>query len=117
MQSGVINIFTNLDDIYAQTLGLSVAIATLFFVHSIFVFLLITFLFLKPIQALSHAFAESKTSVVGRMVDSITNIINVRLFVRHADENRYVHQSIKNAVHNDRAMQGKIIIMRIGWDI
>lgn len=126
MQSGVIDIFTNLDDIYAQTLGLTVAIITLLFVHPIFAviltgwafaFLLITFLFLKPIQHLSHLFAESKTAVVGKMVDSISNIINVRLFVRHTEENRYIHQGIKNAVQNDRIMQAKIIKMRICWDI
>ncbi|MBA2654367.1 MAG: ABC transporter ATP-binding protein [Gammaproteobacteria bacterium] len=126
MQSGVIDIFMNLDDIYAQTLGLSVAIITLLFIHPIFsaillgwafAFLLITFLFLKPIQQLSHVFAESKTSAVGKMVDSISNIINVRLFVRHADENRYINQSIKDAVQKDRTMQTKIIKMRIFWDI
>lgn len=126
MQGGVIDIFSNLDDIYTQTLGLSVAIITLLFVHPIFAviltgwafaFLLISFLFLKPIQNLSHVFAESKTSVVGRMVDSVSNIINVRLFVRHGDENQYIYQSIKSAVQNDRAMQAKIIKMRLFWDI
>jgi ATP-binding cassette subfamily B protein len=126
MQGGIINIFTNLDDIYAQTLGLSVAIITLLFVHPIFAvllagwviaFLLITFLFLKPIQYLSHVFAESKTSLVGKMVDSIGNIINIRLFVRHTDENRYIHHSIKDAVQKDRIMQAKIIKMRICWDV
>jgi ATP-binding cassette, subfamily B, bacterial len=54
MQSGVIDIFSNLDDMYAQTLGLSVAIITLLFIHPIFAvilmgwafaFLLITFFF------------------------------------------------------------------------
>jgi ATP-binding cassette subfamily B protein len=126
MQGGVIDIFSNLDDMYAQTLGLSVAIITLLFIHPIFAvillgwaiaFLLITFFFLRPIQQLSHVFAESKTSVVGKMVDSISNIINIRLFVRHDDENRYIHQGIKNAVQKDREMQAKIIKMRIFWDI
>jgi len=97
MQSGVINIFTTLDDLYAQTLGITVATITLLFIHPIFAvillgwtiaFLIITFLFLKPIQQLSHIFAESKTTVVGKMVDSISNIVNVRLFARHRDENQ-----------------------------
>lgn len=126
MQSGVVDIFTTLDDLYAQTLGISVAVIILLFIHPIFsiillgwtvAFLLITFLFLKPIQHLSHDFAESKTSVVGRMVDSITNIMNVRLFARHTEENRYIEQSIKNAVEKDRTMQAKIINMRIFWDL
>jgi len=51
------------------------------------------------------------------MVDSINNIINVRLFARHKDENRYIHQTIENVVNNDRAMQRKIIYMRVFWDV
>jgi ATP-binding cassette subfamily B protein len=126
MQSGIVNIFTTLDDLYAQTLGITVATITLLFIHPIFAvilvawtitFLLITFQFLKPIQQLSHLFAESKTTVVGRMVDSIGNIVNVRLFARHEDENQYINNSIKFAVQKDREMQAKIINMRICWDI
>lgn len=126
MQAGVVDIFTNIDDIYAQTLGLSVAVITLLFIHPVFAlilmgwtvaFLVITFFFLKPIHTLSHAFAEAKTSVIGKMVDSVSNIINVRLFARHADENRYIHKSIQEVVRKDRKMQAKIIQMRIFWDI
>jgi ATP-binding cassette, subfamily B, bacterial len=126
MQSGVINIFTTLDDLYAQTLGITVATITLLFIHPIFAvillgwtvaFLLITFIFLKPIQQLSHVFAESKTTVVGKMVDSISNIVSVRLFARHRDENQYIDRSIKFAVQKDREMQARIINMRICWDI
>lgn len=126
MQSGVINILTILDDLYAQTFGIIVATITLLFIHPIFgyilfawivSFLFITFLFLKPIQHLSLVFAESKTTVVGKMVDSISNIINVRLFARHKEENQYINQSIQQAVQNDKKMQAKIIKMRIFWDI
>ncbi len=126
MQGGIINIFTTLDDLYAQVLGITVATITLLFIHPIFAwillgwtvaFLSITFIFLKPIQRLSFIFAENKTSVVGKMVDSIGNIVNVRLFARHKDENRYVDQSIRLAVQKDREMQAKIIHMRIWWDM
>ena len=51
------------------------------------------------------------------MVDSISNILNIRLFARHSEENQYIHQSIKNAVKKDRAMRAKIINMRLFWDI
>jgi ATP-binding cassette, subfamily B, bacterial len=126
MQNGIIEMLTTLDDLYAQAFGLSIAIITLLFVHPIFsiilsgwalAFLLITFLFLKPIQQLSRVFAESKTTVVGNMVDSINNILGVKLFAKYAEENQYVSQSIKKASMNDRAMQIKIIKMRILWDI
>lgn len=126
MQSGVINIFTTLDDLFAQTLGITVAVVILLLIHPIFAviligwafaFLLITFCFLRPIQSLSQEFAESKTSVVGRMVDSISNIVNVRLFARYSQENQYIHQGVKDVVQRDRAMQAKIIKMRFFWDI
>lgn len=126
MQNGVIDIFNILDDLYAQTLGLSVATITLLFIHPIFsvillgwavTFLLMTFLFLKPIQNLSSIFAEAKTSVVGKMVDSISNMMNVRLFARHREETQYIHKSIKDVVQKDRSMQAKIIKMRLCWDV
>jgi len=126
MQSGVVDILTTLDDAYAQSLGLIVAIVMLLFVNPIFsitliawlfVFLIATFVFLKPIQVLSSDFAQAKTTVVGKMVDSLGNILNVRLFSRFYDENCYIHHSVKEAVHKDRAMQVMTIKMRIFWDI
>ncbi|NNM58535.1 MAG: ABC transporter ATP-binding protein [Legionellales bacterium] len=126
MQSGMLEIFSILDDLYAQTLGISVAIILLLFIHPIFsvvligwvsIFISVTFLFLNPLKKLSTEFAESKTTVVGKMVDSISNILNVRLFARHNTENQYIHQSIEDAVKKDRVMQVKTIKMRIFWDI
>src|SRR3990167_594753 len=126
MQSGLVDVLNTLDDMYAQSLGLIVAVIVLSFVHPVFAlvlagwactFLVITFIFLNSIKELSHVFAESKTRVVGKMVDSIGNILNVRLFARHNHENDYVNVAIGDAVRNDRAMQAKIIKMRIFWDI
>ena len=126
MQSGVINIFTILHDIYSQILGITVATVTLLFIHPIFsvillgwafTFLAITIFFLKSIVHLSHIFAESKTTAVGKMVDSISNIVNVRLFAKYEIENQYIDQSIKLAVQKDREMQARILNMRIYWDI
>lgn len=126
MQAGVVNIFSTLDDLYSQVLSITIATITLLFVNPIFsiiltgwafTFILVTFFFLKPIQSLSHDFSECRTTIVGRMVDSVSNIINVRLFSRHENENNYIDQSINQAVKKDREMQAKIINMRIFWDI
>lgn len=126
MQGGVVEIMTILDDVFAQTLGIIVAFITLLLVHPLFAlililwvttFLIITLLFLKPIQQLSQLFAEARTSIVGKMVDSISNILNVRLFAHQAFENSYVHKVIVDTVQKDRNMQKKVIYMRIYWDI
>lgn len=126
MQGGVVNILSILDDVYSQILGLTIAVITLFIIHPVFAgiliawvctFLLITLLFLKPIQRLSHVFAEARSTLVGKMVDSISNIINIRLFSRHRYENEYIHQVIVDAIQKDRRMLTKIMQMRIFWDI
>lgn len=126
MQGGIVDILTILDDVYAQVLGLTIAIVTLLLIHPVFafilvgwvaVFLAITFLFLKSIQNLSHVFAEARSSLVGKMVDSISNIVNIRLFAKHRYENSYVGESIAYTVQQDRNMLAKIIHMRIWWDV
>lgn len=126
MQSGIVDILTTVDDMYAQCLGLLIAVSTLLIIHPIFAFiligwvatfLLITFLFLKPIQNLSHIFAEARSSLVGKMVDSISNIVNIRLFAKHQDENTYINHVITDTVEKDRDMLIKIIQMRLFWDV
>ena len=126
MQGGIVDIFTILDDAYAQVLGLLIAVSILLIIHPIFAFILlawvfafliITFLFLKPIQDLSHVFAEARSSLVGKMVDSISNIVNIRLFARHCYENTYIGETIADTVQKDRNMLAKIIKMRIFWDV
>ncbi|WP_133139574.1 ABC transporter ATP-binding protein [Legionella genomosp. 1] len=126
MQGGIVDIFNIIDDIYAQVLGLTIAIVALLLIHPVFafilvawvaVFLTISFLFLKPVQHLSHLFAEARSSLVGKMVDSISNIVNIRLFAKHRYENSYVGDSVAYTVQQDRNMLGKIIHMRIWWDV
>lgn len=126
MQSGIIDILTILDDAFAQVLGITIAIASLLLIHPIFAFiliawiigfLLITLLFFKSVQNLSHGFAEARSSLVGKMVDSIGNIINIRLFAKHQYEDNYIGKAIADTIHKDRKMLAKIIHMRIWWDI
>ncbi len=126
MQAGIIDILSILNDVYAQVLALIVATVILLWIHPIFaliliawvaIFLIITFLFLRPIQNLSHVFAEARSSLVGKMVDSISNIVNIRLFAKHQYENRYIGQSIADTIQKDRHMLGKILHMHIWWDV
>jgi len=50
-------------------------------------------------------------------VDSISNIVNIRLFSRHNYENKTINKTIADTVQKDRDMLTKIIQMRICWDI
>ncbi|MDP3706277.1 MAG: ABC transporter ATP-binding protein [Legionellaceae bacterium] len=126
LQGGVVDILTIIDDCYAQILALIIAAFTLLVVHPLFAFLLlcwvtsfllIAFCFLKPIKNLSLLFAEARSSLVGKMVDSISNIINIRLFAKNHDENEYMNQSIADTIQKDRNMLSKIITMRLLLDL
>lgn len=126
LQGGIVNILTIIDDCYAQTVALIIALLILLIVHPIFalilivwviLFLAITFYFLKPIQELSLVFAEARSSLMGKMVDGASNIINIRLFARNTYENTIMKQSIGDCVQKDRNMLQKIMYMRMVGDI
>lgn len=126
MQAATINIFTTLDDAFAQSIGLCIAILTMLLVHPLFAvilliwavsFILIAIIFFKPVRDLSNIFATSKTTLVGKMVDSISNIINVRLFSRNTYENTLIEEATFDTITKDRAMEWAIIKMRVFWDI
>ncbi|MCX7115725.1 MAG: ABC transporter ATP-binding protein [Gammaproteobacteria bacterium] len=126
MQNGAINIFITLDDAFAQCIGLCIAMITLLLVHPIFAlilliwataFMLIALFFFRPIQKLSNIFASSKTQLVGKMVDSISNIANVRLFAKAPYENRLIQAATLDTITKDRTMEWEIIKMRIFWDL
>jgi ATP-binding cassette subfamily B protein len=126
MLGGVVTIITIIDDVYAQILALTIAIITLIFVNPVFAviliiwviaFMIITFIFLKPIQKLSQAFAEARSSLVGKMIDSIGNIVNVRLFAHHEFENKYIGAVVNDTVQKDINMETRVIWMRCFWDV
>lgn len=126
LQGGVVDILTIIDDSYAQILGLIIAALTLLIVHPFFALLLlvwvttflsISFYFLKPIRNLSLIFAQARSSLVGKMVDSISNIINIRLFAKNNYENAYIQRSIIDTIQKDRNMLSKIIKMRLLLDL
>jgi ATP-binding cassette subfamily B protein len=126
MTMGTVSIFTTLDDAAAQIVGLIIAIISMLLIHPIFglilliwaiCFLSIAFVYFKPVQNLSHIFASSKTSLVGKIVDSISNIINLRLFSRAEFENKLIKQEALDAAHKDQTMQWTILKMRAFWDL
>lgn len=126
MHASVVAMLSTLDDAFAQMVGLCIAITVMLLVHPLFAlilfawaisFLLIAYLFFHPIQKLSHVFAASRTLAFGKMVDSISNMVNVRLFARQPYENRLTQEATADVVAKDRDMQRMIIKMRVFWDL
>lgn len=126
MVSGTIAILSTAEDGFGQVIGLCIAIFTMFLIHPVFAlvlllwaasFIVIALYFLKPIQHYSDVFATSKTTMVGKIVDSISNVTNLRLFSRNAYENKVIQEAAMDTVNKDRAMQWYVLKMRIFWDV
>jgi len=100
-----------IDHFLSRTLGLIIGTLTMFFVHPYFACLLLgwsvtfitTSIFLsKKAQKYAEIFSEAKSTVVGKIVDSIGNILNVKLFAREKYENRYLSKYLEDAASKDR---------------
>ena len=126
MMSGMVTIFSTLDDGFAQCIAIIIAIISMLLVNPVFslflvlwvvAFLVITAVYFKPIRDQSNYFATAKSTVMGKVVDSVSNVTNLRLFARHAYENKLIQESVQDTVDKDRAMQRTILKMRIFWDV
>ena len=126
MTSGTVAIFSTLDDGFAQIIGLTIAIISMLLIHPVFAlilllwataFVLIALVYFNSIRDLSNVFATSKTTLVGKIVDSVSNVSNLRLFARNNYENDVIKGAAKETVHTDQTMQKAILKMRIFWDL
>lgn len=126
LHSGAVTILQTLDAATAQFCGLIAAIITMLLVHPVFgvilllwalSFLAISYFFYPTIRNLSDDFATTKTVAVGKIVDSITNIMNLRLFARNRYENQLIANQVQKTVEKDRRMQRMILRMHLFWDL
>ena len=126
MTSGMISILSKLDEVCAQICAVTVASITMFFVHPVFTAVLliwiallmgVSLLFTQKTQKLSYLFSASKSSLMGQIVDSFSNIVNVKSFAQHSYENEAVAYATDDVVIKDREMQICILKMRICQDI
>ena len=95
---------------------------TMFYVHPqlglVFLCWMIIFMGLNismspKINEYSTEFARSKTRVFGILVDSITNILNVKLFARNEYEADYIKMGLDDVVLKDRRFHHSMLKLRI----
>jgi ATP-binding cassette subfamily B protein len=119
-------IFARIEEAIAVFARLLIAIAAVFLVHPIFslilcigtvAFILVTVYCSTKIHRVSVVLSESKMTLVGRVVDTISNIMNVILFSRFKYEEDLLEKSIRDTVVKDRKMQLTILILRAVQDL
>lgn len=110
------------EPLFFQLMTLLVATFSMYFVHPLLslVLLLWSILFLgiigfyyKKTLVLSTVFSESNSVTMGKLVDSVTNIINSKLFARNEFEKRYLANYVKDSREKDQILQWHMFKMKL----
>lgn len=103
-----------------------IAIGTLTVSHPLFggilalwviLFTAIFFTFLRKIMGDAETFSKARNEHVGNLMDSLTNMSNIRLFSRQKYEHDRMLGMVENTSHKDRKMQWALIKVKIVWDV
>lgn len=99
-----------IDYFLSRFLALVIGTVTMFFVHPYFagalllwsiIFLTTAIILSKKAQKYAEIFSEARSTVVGKVVDSIGNILNVKLFAREKYEHRYLCTYLEDCASKD----------------
>lgn len=77
----------------------------------------LVFFMLKKSQKLWEIHSKAASVLSGNIVDSFTNMLNVRLFVRHQYESEYLKQFQQDEIHKAKKAMWLVEKMRIGFGI
>jgi len=112
---GAVNIIClSLDQFFSRILAFVVGAFTMFLVAPWFGVVLITWsvifvtasiIFSKQTQKYSEHFSRSRSHIVGKIVDSISNILSIKLFAREEHEKCYLNKSLVGFVDSDSRLQ------------
>jgi len=110
------------DPIASQLFALFIAIITMFLVNPVcslilliwaVLFLGIACLFYKKTLGYSTLFSESNSLCMGKLVDSVTNIISSKLFARTDYEKQYLAKYVAESKAKDQALQWHMLKIRL----
>lgn len=77
----------------------------------------LTFLFLKRSHRLHSLHSEAVSTLGGKIIDVLSNMLNVRLFARGRYESEYLQSFQEDEMRKERKAKWNIEIMRIGMGI
>lgn len=115
-------ISSTIDNFFSRFLSLVVGAITMYFVSPSFaivmvcwsvVFISISIYLSKNILFYSALASEFRSSVVGKIVDSIGNILNVKLFGREKYENQYIDKALDGFVEKEETLRWYLFKVKV----
>ncbi len=110
------------EPMFSQIAALLIATATIYFVNPLaglvllvwsLLFLSVAFWTYKRTLKYSILFSESNSLCMGKLVDSVTNIINAKLFARNTFEKRYLAKYVEESKRREQDLQWHTFKMKI----
>jgi ATP-binding cassette subfamily B protein len=126
VSNGAVSVLEKIDQAVTICASLLIAVITMLIVHPAFaailliwgvVFIALSAGFLRTLNQLSLDYSEANSVLVGRVVDAITNIANIRLFARHRHEYGQLAQRVDINTEQDRSVRRKMAQMRLAQDV
>lgn len=109
------------EPLFSQVMCLIVAAISLYWVNPLsslvlslwsIIFLVIAFLFYPKTLRYAQQFSESNSVCMGKLVDSITNIVTTKLFAHSAYESKFLGQYVRASRNRDQALQWYMIKLK-----
>jgi len=113
-------------DLMPVTISILCSVVVLGTVNSVFAIIFILFFIVhmlicivlsKKTEKLSDAHSEDKSLLQGKVVDSLTNTINVRLFSRNAYELNYLNRYQQQEVNSHKKLMWNLFHVRVVLEI
>ncbi len=111
LAKGTISILTSIiDDFFCRTLLFFLGVGTLYLVHPLFaaallswvvVFFAISYLFSKETLHRTALFSEARSTLMGKVVDSLTNMFTIKIFGTRRFEQQYIHKHLEHTKSNE----------------
>jgi ATP-binding cassette subfamily B protein len=104
----------SIDRFFCHILGVIIAIYTLWFVRIEFAVVMILWIILfcwvsffcsRKIQNLADNWSELGSSITGKIVDSLSNSLSIKLFSRQLEEKKILNQTLEEAVKAEQKLQ------------
>jgi ATP-binding cassette, subfamily B, bacterial len=125
-RAAVIIIHYIIDQFCSRIFSFMIAALAMFFVHPCFSICLMiwcaciiktSMIFARKAQKHSAYFSHARNHVAGKIVDSISNILNVKLFAREAYESRVLSNSLEEMVSKERSLQWFLLKVKAFYGI
>ncbi len=111
-----------IEPIFSQIMALFIACISMYLVNPLLsvalliwsvIFLGIAFLFYKGTLKLSAEFSESNSLCMGKLVDSVTNIVSAKLFARNDYERKYLSKYVYESRIKDQKLQWHMFKIKV----